>query len=288
MARTVADINTQITTQLVANYAAIGITIDPTQWSKRNIMRLFCYAFATCCAFLEQLMDTLKTSIDTTASQSSAASNLWIQAKMFAFQYSATSPQVLQLINTVPAYPVINAALCIITACSVTTTNNNQVTIKVATGNPFVALDPVYQLPSAQGYINTIGTAGINYTVVSANSDKLYINANIYFLGQYAAVIQASVIAALELFLQNLSITNFNGAIKMTDIENTILAVPGVTDVVLLNVRGRADGDAFTAGINLVQNSTILLRLWNTISGYVSPETTAGYTFANSLNFIAE
>jgi hypothetical protein len=56
----------------------------------------------------------------------------------------------------------------------------------------------------------------------------------------------------------------------------------------LKNVRGRADVNLFAAGINLIQNQTVILRLWNTIAGYVSPETTAGYTFADSLNFIAE
>jgi hypothetical protein len=287
MARTVNQINSQIQTALVSNFAAIGITVDPTQWSKRNIMGLFCFAFAVCAAYIEQLMDFLKTSLETTAAQSAAASPLWIQNQMFLFQYSDNNPQVILLSNGAWAYPVVDPTLRIITACSVNSTSPNQVSIKIATGNPFVALLS-NQIAAAQGFINLIGTAGIIYAIQSLNSDKLYINANIYFQGQYASVIQTNVINALNSFLQNLSITNFNGSIKMTDLESTIRGVAGIDDVVLLNVRGRKDTDSYSAGINLVLNSTVIQRLWNPISGYVSEETTTRNTFADTLNFIAE
>jgi len=288
MARSISDIQTQINTELVAAFAAINITIDPTKWSKRNMMRLFCYIFSVCTAYLEQLMDVLKLSLEKTASQSAAASGLWIQAQMFAFQYSSTDPQVLQLVGTIPVYPLIDVTLRIITACAVKSTASNEVTIKVAKGNPFVKLSPSTELAAAQGYINQLGSAGINYTVVSLDSDKLYVNADIYYQGQYSAVISANVIAALNSFLQNLSITNFDGSLKMTDLENVIRNVTGVNDVVLLNVRGRADTDSYSAGINLILNKQTQQRLWNTIAGYSSQENTTGYTFADSLNFIAE
>lgn len=288
MSRSVSDINTQIVSALVTNFASIGITIDPTKWSKRNMLRQMCYTFASCTATVEQLMDSLKISLEKTASQSAAASSLWIQAQMFLFQYSSTNPQILQLVGVIPVYPVVDPTLRIITACSVTSTTPNEVTIKVAKGDPFVALDPSTELAAAQGYINVLGTAGIKYTVVSLNSDKIYVNANVYYQGQYSAVIQSSVIAALNSFLQNLSITNFDGSLKMTDLENVIRTVPGVNDVVLLNVRGREDSVSFSAGIDLILNSTTLERQWNTVAGYVSGETTTGKTFADSLNFIAE
>lgn len=289
MARTVNQINSQIQAALVSNFAAIGITIDPTQWSKRNIMGLFCFAFAVCAAYIEQLMDFLKTSLETTAAQSAAASPLWIQNQMFLFQYSDTNPQVILLSNGAFYYPVVDPTLRIITACSVISTSPNQVSIKIATtsNGQFVALN-TNQIAAAQGFINLIGTAGIIYMIQSLNSDKLYINANIYFQGQYASVIQMNVINALNSFLQNLSITNFNGSIKMTDLEMTIKGVAGVDDVVLLNVRGRRDTDSYSAGIILVLSQTVIQRLWSPIAGYVSGETTTGYTFADSLNFIAE
>ncbi|HXR84327.1 MAG TPA: hypothetical protein VN722_08465 [Hanamia sp.] len=287
MARSVADIQNQITTVLTANLLSVGITVDPTKWSKRNILRVLCFAFATCCATLEQLMDTLKLSLETTASQSSAASPAWIQAKMFQFQYSATNPQVIQLINTVPQYPVVDTTLRIISACSVTSTIANQVKIKVATGNPFVALNSS-QIASAQGYINEIGVTGIIYSIISLNPDKIYINADIYYQGQYASVIQSTMIAAIVNWFSLIAVNNFNGDVEMSDLEGIMKAVPGVNDVVLKNVIARQDTDPFSAGTYLILNSQVIQRKWVTIAGYIAQETTSGETFSDSLNFIVE
>lgn len=289
MARLVSDIQVQIQSALVTNFAAIGISINPNTWSKRNILRALCFTFATLAAYLEQLMDTLKSSIETTALQSAAASPLWIQAQMFNFQYSATDPQVLALVDTVPIYPTTNAALRIITACSVNSTTPNVVVIKATktVSGSFSPLDAP-QIAAAQGYINTLGAAGINYSVVSLASDKLMVNANIYYAGQYSAVIQDNVKNAINSFLTNLSVTNFNGSVKMSDIEQVIRAVEGVNDVQLLNVRGRADSTLYASGIDLVFNSQTLLRQYGSVAGYVVTETEATHTLNDTLNFIAE
>lgn len=285
MARTVAQINQNILDTLVPSMAAIGITIDTTKWSKRNIMRVIVFCVASAIAILEQLQGVLKTEIESIIASGSAASPKWIQDKMFKFQYSATDPQIIQLIDTIPVYPVVNANLRIITACSVSSNQSNVVSIKVAKSNPFVALSGL-ELAAAQGYINTIGMAGIIYSVVSLNADKLYVNADVYYQGQYASVIQANVISSINAYLQNLSITSFDGSLKMSDLEGLIRNVEGVNDVVLKNVKGRADTDAFASGVDLIMNNQVLQRSWVTIAGYTVGETTVGFTLADSLNFI--
>lgn len=287
MARTVDQINQYLVASLVTNFAAVNITIDPVTWSKRNMLRLICYTVAIGIALLEQLMDLFQQNIEYIVARAPAASELWVQKKMFEFQYSATDPQVLTLVDVVPVYPVVDPALRIITACAVSSTQSSIVNVKAAKGSPLAALSTP-ERESAQGYINTIGVTGIEYNVISLESDKLYIDANIYYAGQYAAVIQASVIAALDSFLQNLSITNFNGALKMTDLEALIRNVEGVNDVVLNNVRGREDVAIFSAGIDLILNTAVVQRQWNTIAGYIGQENTAGKTFADTLVFTAE
>lgn len=287
MARTVEEINSFIVSTLVTNFGSIGITINPLIWSKRNMLRQICYTVAICQALLEQLQDLFMQKIESIADRSPAASPKWVQDKMFKFQYSATDPQVVQLINTIPDYPIVDTSLRIITACSVTSTLGNETQIKVAKETPFVAL-LTPELSAAQGYINTIGVAGINYVVVSLNSDKIYINADVYYQGQYAAVIQASMISAIEAWFVKLATEQFNGNAEMSDLEGIMRAVPGVNDVVLQNVRGRADTDLFSAGIDLVLGSAIIQRKWVTIAGYVGQETDSGHTFADSLNFIVE
>ena len=287
MARTVSEINDQVVTELVANFATIGITINPARWSKRNLLRLMCFSFATCAAYIEQMMDSLKADVETISSKSAAASSLWIQAQMFRMQYSATVPQILQIIDAAPQYPTVDTSLRIITGCSVSCDTPNQVTVKVAKSNPFVALSSP-EASAAQGYINLIGSAGINYSVISLDSDKIYVNANVYYKGQYASVIQGNVKDAIRAFLQNISVVNFDGSLKMSNLEATIRSVEGVNDVELLNVRGRANSALFSAGIDIILNQATISRQWHPIAGYVGEETTSGKTLSDSLNFIAE
>lgn len=288
MARSVDEINSYMVNALVTNFATIGITINPTLWSKRNMIRMFIYAAAIGQALCEQLMDAFMAAIEAQVAVASAAAPLWLQEKMFAFQYSTDNPQFVSLINGILQYPTVDTTLNVITACSVTSSTSNAVIIKCAqTLNGILAALDNLMIASAQGYINTIGTAGIIYTVQSLSPDQIYINANIYYQGQYTSTIQATVIAAITAWLQSQSVTNFNGQIKMSALEAMILSIPGVTDVELLNVRGRADAVVYAAGIDLIKNEQVLNRQYSQTAGYSITEQTAGFTLQQSLNLIA-
>jgi len=287
MARSVSEINSYIVDNLVAQFASIGITIDPTTWSKRNLLRAICYTVAIAQALEEQLQDAFMSDVEDAVAVASAASFAWIQAKMFEFQYSATDPQFVTLVNLVPVYPVVDPTLRIITACSVTSDISQSVTIKLAKGNPFQALSSL-ELSSAQGYIDEIGDAGIDYECVSLNPDQLYVDADVYYQGQYASVIQSTVIQAITDWLASLAVTKFDGKIKVSDLEDEIRNIPGVNDVVLNNVRARPDSVLFAAGIDLVLGTQVLQRQYSTEAGYIVPETTSGKTLADSLNFIID
>lgn len=283
MARTIDTIQAEIIATKEAQPELAGLTST----SKRSIWYLWTYVIASCIAIFEQLLDSFLTKVEKQVSQSAGASILWLQAKMFEFQYDANIPQIVQLIDTVPQYPVVDPTKRIITACSVNSNVSNQVIIKIAKSNPYTALTST-ELSSAQGYINVIGAAGIIYNVISLNPDKLYVDADIYYQGQYASIIQTNMIDAINNWLQTLSTTNFDGSIKMSDLEGVIRNVAGVNDVILNNVRGRDDASTFAAGIDLILNNTLVQRQWNTVAGYTIQETTTGKTFADSLTFIAQ
>lgn len=287
MARSVEEINQFIVDQLVINFGNVGITIDPTKWSKRDLLRVICFTVAIAQALMEQLQDLFQSNLEAINAVSAASSAPWLQSKMFQFQYSATDPQVLSLIDVSPQYAIVDPTLRIIAACSVKSTVSNQVKIKIAQGSPLTSLDGL-QLAAAQGYINQIGTAGITYTVISLDPDRLYIKGTVYFQGQYAAVIQANVIAALNTYLENASKINFDGSIKITDVIETIRNVPGVNDFLPVNIRARRNLDDFVDGTDLVVGQTIISRLWNTVAGYIIQEDTGGDTFSDSLTFIAQ
>lgn len=287
MARTVNDIQNQIQTNLVANFADAGITIDTSNWSKRNIMRLFCFTIAVVIAYFEQIMDTMKTNIDTTVKNNIPASALWIQGKMFEFQFSSDNQQFLTMVDGKAVYPIVDTELRIITACSVTSINANEVLIKVAKSSPFVALDPSTELASAQSYINQIGVAGINYIVKSTDPDRIMIAANVYYNGQYTQM-KDTVIATIESFLANLSITNFNGYLKVSDIERAIRNIEGVNDVVLTEVYARDYNLPYANAIKLVTGSDVQTRQWLPVAGYCSPENETGHTLNDTITVIAE
>ena len=288
MSRTISVINQQILD---------GITADPTlsplltSTSKRAIYTLFAFIVATAIGFLEQLMDIFTLNVETIAAAAAPGTPAWLQAQLFSFQYSATVPQVLQFTNYAPSYPIVDPTLQIISRASVNTTVANQVAIKVATGTIPAALVTA-QLNALKAYINApngIGTPGITYNISSANSDKLYLQASIYYSGNFSAVIQANVIAAINTFLAVQSdVAHFNGKMKLSDLELAIRSVPGVNDVVMVNVQARADGVAFGSGTYLVQAQQVLSRLWSTVSGYIVSETTTGEDLASTLTFIAE
>jgi hypothetical protein len=281
MARQISEIQQQMLDNIAADSVLSTLL---TSTSKRAIFRLFTYIVAVAINALEQLIDIFTADVEAVAAAAAPATPAWLQAQVFKFQYSATNPQVIQLIDFAPAYPTVDETLRIITRCSVTTNLSNSVILKVATGEPPAALSSP-QLAALQGYVAQIGIAGVVYSVISQQPDKLYVQANVYYQGQYSAVIKADVVQAIENFLASIP---FNGQVKITDIEDAITAVEGVTDVVLVNVLARADGTAFASGSYLVQNQQTVSRLWGTVAGYMIGETTTGSTLNDSLTFIAE
>jgi len=87
MARSIADIQKQITDTWVANLAAIDIDIDPTTWSVVNLMRLFIYTIAFCTNVLEQLFDLFKTDVNVQIANLTPHTARWYANKAKAFQY---------------------------------------------------------------------------------------------------------------------------------------------------------------------------------------------------------
>lgn len=284
MARSIALIQQQIIDNVQAD-PVLGPQL--TSSSKRAIWRLMTFIVAASIGMVEQLIDIFKASVEATAAAAAPASFTWLQAQIFKFQYSVDSPQVVQFINFAPVYPVVDETLRIITRCSVTTTLSNTVLIKVAKGTIPGPLS-AGEVTALNAYINPpngIGVAGINYIISSKESDKLYVKANIFYQGTYSSVIKQTVTDAINAYLANLE---FNGQVKVSDLEKAIRVVPGVNDVLLVDVKARPDTTAFASGSYLVQNNNVTSRLWNTVSGYIVPETTAGSTLADSLTFIAE
>jgi hypothetical protein len=287
MARTVQECNTFIVTNLVSTFANVGITITPALWSNTNLLRLICYTIAIAQSLAEQVYDVYLSDMQTIQSKSSAASKRWLQDRAFRFQYSSTNPQYVAYNGGVIDYPVINTSLQIIKACAIQTTVSNVVNVKVAKGSPLGPLSAL-ELTAAQDYYNTIGAAGITYTLISLNPDKIYIKGNIYYKGVYSAVIQANVINVLNSYLEGLSKERFGGDILLSDIKSVIRNIEGITDISIERISCRTHSQTLFAGIDLVLGFDELIRKYSMDSGYLIQETTASNTFADTLTFIPE
>lgn len=247
--------------------------------SRRADWRLWTFVISGAILLLEQLIDVFKAETDDKILKAIPGTPSWLTRKIFEFQYSATNPQVVQLVDLAPKYPVIDESLRIITRASVVTTLANTTVIKAAKSEPPAALSNT-ELSSLQSYVGIIGTAGINYVCKSDNPDQVYLDIEVYYDGQYSTVIAGTVQNAIDNYLANLP---FNGQLKTSDLDFAVRGVVGVNDVLLKNVKVRADATAFADGTFLVQNNTVISRLFPTIAGYVVPENTV----SNNIVYIA-
>jgi hypothetical protein len=281
MARQISVIETQITDAVAADSV---LNIQLTSTSKRAIWRLWAFIVAAAIGILEQLMDQNKIEVEALVAQAAPGTPQWLQAQVFKFQYSSTTPQVIQLINLAPQYPIIDPSLRIVTRCSVTTDLANVVTIKVAKNEPPEKLNNG-ELDALVSYINQIGVAGIQCNVISNEADRIFVSAQIFYTGLFSSVIKSNVILAINNYLAGIP---FNGQVKVSELETAILNVDGVTDVVLQDVSARAESTTFGSGTSLVSGSSVSSRLWPTIAGYAISEDTAGQTLADTLTFISQ
>lgn len=257
---TIAQIEARLRTTLLATPPFSTTNMSPSQvglWS--NLLN----TIATEIHALQQLNNVFEVEIQAIIDGVTTPTDMWWQAQILKFQYSAATPQVAQLdtVNFAPYYPLgVDATLRIISNCSVVTYFNNQVTIKV-TNNGSVLTAP--QLLALTAYIQTIDPAGINWAIINSLPDYLFLNATVYYNGQYAGIIQANVISALEAFLSSIP---FNGIVKVSALEDVIQAVSGVTDVVISEAAAMQYSTYISSGYPA---RTIFTKQYQTYSGQI-------------------
>lgn len=281
MARTIQQIQQQIYNAKNADTNLNGLTST----SQVAVWRLWVYITALAINLFEQLQDLFKTEMETIATQARPGTEAWWQYEIFKFQYSATIPQVLTFVDFAPVYTTIDDNLKIVTRCSVNTDPNKVVSIKVAKNDPPEPLT-LTEYNSLDGYIQAIRFAGVDYNLISADSDKVMVAADVYVDAQYFSTIQTLVEAALSNYLANVP---FNGVIKVSAIEDAIQSVTGVTDIKITTVKARRD-TVLIANANIVYDLStgVNNRTYSSYAGYLVGEDTAGYTFADTINYISQ
>jgi hypothetical protein len=279
MARTVAQIKQSMLDAKNADPTLSALT-STSQTAKWN---LYYFIVASCIAIFEQLQDLFKTDLEAIASTAAPSTPQWTRNKVLKFQNGDIAE--LNTTTFTVEYPTINTANQILTRCAVITAPNRTVLIKVAKSNPPAPLSLI-EKASLQRYIETFNPAGIAFTIINENSDKMEVAATIYYNGQYSAVISTNVVAALNNYMANLP---FNGVISTQAVVDAMQAAEGVISVSLARILVRKDTVAYGAGVTLYNLSTGVDSVqYQTIAGYVVQETTATHTFADTLSYIVQ
>jgi hypothetical protein len=279
MARTVAQIKQSMLDAKNADPTLSALT-STSQTAKWN---LYYFIVASCIAIFEQLQDLFKTDLEAIASTAAPSTPQWTRNKVLKYQKGDVAE--LNTTTFTVEYPTINTTNQILTRCAVITAPNRTVLIKVAKSDPPVPVS-VGELAELQSYIETFNPAGIAFTLINENSDKMEVAATIYYNGQYSAVISTNVVAALNNYMATLP---FNGVISTQSVVDAIQAAEGVISVSLARILVRKHTVAYGAGVTLYNLSTGVDSVqYQTIAGYVAQETTATHTFADTLSYIVQ
>lgn len=253
--------------------------------SQAGIFNVIADIFAILMNVAEQLWDSMSASISSSVAKGGVGTGRWWRERILEFQ----NGDVLKYANGTYYYDVVNAEKRLVTFCSVTEAGNKTIQIKVAKGTTPTKLTTPELTGGLKDYIDYIRFAGTQIDLISLDSDKCYINANIYYSGQYFATIEDSVKSAITNYFNSISAgENFNGAIIVTDVQKAIQAVEGVSYVKLNTIKVRQDTALFASAYTLFSLAgSIDNVLVNTYAGYVVEENTAGQTLNDSLTFTA-
>lgn len=266
MARDITTIQNEIIAAVQADPNLAGLTSP----SAVAIWRLWTRVVAEGLVTEEQLNDLFRLEMEQLAREAVPGTADWLQKRVLEFQYDAANPQIVTVVDGKATYTTVDPLLRIVTRASVVEQANGRVLVKVAKDNGIGGLDPLtaLEISALTGYLDAIGFVGIPIDTLSIPADRLRFTAtDIYYLRQYdPTVVKAAIIVAVNDYLENISVDDFNGVIVKTDLVDVIQAVDGVVtlrDYFFIPIL-RPSTTAAPAGIGIT----------------VQRETTAGYAIA--------
>lgn len=268
----------QITAAKQAEASLNGLTST----SKAAYWSLWAFIVAVSQSFMEQRFGLLQEEIEDTVDSAIPGTEAWIQAIVLKFQ----AGNIIQ-VNSDFTYEYPNPQLAeIITSCAVEVSYSGSISIKVAKGGTTPVPLSGSEMTELTAYLDARLPAGQIPFIISTNADTIQIGsvANptiVYYNGQYNSVIQANVIAALEAFMVLLP---FNGLIKISAIEEVILAVPGVVDVELSSVIATPSGGSPVVLVSNDPDPIFYARSYQTYAGYVENSGSPN-DFASTITF---
>jgi hypothetical protein len=298
MARSIEEIKQSIKTE-IRTYPSLNSFLfpedTPTAGSKTSVFNLMIHSVAVAMFTFEVIADSLRDDIQEIADAAPSGNQSWLRQQILDFQFGDTvtieTADEDDPNDFVPVYYPVTPANKIVTQCSVSDGQNGIVIVKVAKGTA-PTLTPLSgaELTALQDYYfgtggtQGVGFAGVNAQFVNLDSDRLFVEANIYFYGQFVqATVKANIITAMDNFLATFTDDNFGGAVFMIKLVDAIQAVDGVSRVELVSVKARPNSTPFVSAITVS-----IQGVYQTDAGHIIQEDTVGETFDDKITMIEE
>lgn len=289
MARSVDEIKALIETE-VRTFSSLDNFLFPSDpgGSSLSAFNILIHSVAVSISVFEVVLDKFNSDVTELIISVPVHNTGNTRQKILNFQFG----DVITLdANFVPIYTVPDPIKQIITQVAVVDSDSDLLTIKVAKGTaPSLTPLTAPELAAVQDYYfgtavsQGVGVAGVNALWVNENSDKLFVDCEVFYFGQFdAATVKTAVIAAMDNFLEVFQAEAFNGEVFMNRFVDAMQAVDGVSRVNLDTVRGRADSIVFPAGTAVDTQGT-----YKTVAGYVVGETTGGSQFTDTVVMVLE
>ena len=287
MARSLEEIKDAIKVN-IRTYTSLDDYLFPEEGgSKVSVFNVIIYVVSAAIFTFETILDVTKSEITALRDQAISGNAKWVQRQILNFQYG----DVVTLVDFVPTYVPVDESARIVTQCSVKQLGSGELAIKVAKGTaPSLTPLSAPELTALQNYwfgtgtTEGVGFAGVRTTFVNLNPDRIRVEATVYFLGQYVeANVKTAVITAIDNFFGTFQAEAFDGTVFMIKLIDAVQAVPGVSRIVLTDVKGR---DALTV---LASATPIDSQgYYTTVAGYLISEDTSGNLLTNTITMVEE
>jgi hypothetical protein len=287
MARTLEVITAEIKAK-IRTYPELDDYLFPEEGgSQVSVFNLIIFVVAASIFTFEVINDLFQTTIQAIADSAPSGNAKWLQRQILNFQFG----DVVVLTDFVPGYDPVDVTHRIVTRCSIRELGSGVVAIKVAKG-VVPSLGPLSapELAALQDYYygtsttEGIGFAGVRANFINLQPDRMRVEATVYFLGQYIeADVKAAAIVAIDAFFATFQSIAFDGTVFMIKLVDAIQAVPGVSRVVLADIKARQQTVALGSA------TTIDLQgYYTTVAGYLISEDTAANTLDDTITMAEE
>lgn len=254
MARTVTEIKKEMTDKFMSDetlrtaYGIAGDTTWDSTFSSVSIENIILYIVAVCAYTLEVLFDEFKQDVEDRIAQNIVPTIRWYHTQSVNFQYG--DALIFDESTQSFRYASEDESKKVIKYCAVRDRGGSiQVLVSGdSDGKPSVLSNDV--LTAFKSYMNSVKIAGVILDIRSLPADSIEITAQVEVDPQQITeegvrISDGSypIVDAVNAYLANIV---YGGTFNKTKCVDAIQNVPGVTDVLLQQVRVKSSGGSYT------------------------------------------